>query len=292
MPSSTKELEALSKEDLIKKVREVERAAESQKVSNSLDMLEKNEAKEQLKLAAQYKENTEKMALLGEMSGNMAHEINNPLLVLNGYVGKLKKYMLEESPDRAKMEKAVERVDSMAKRIQFIIKGILKFSRSNTNEMDFTSEKIKVILDDTIVLCDHKLKRACIKLNVEDFDEDLEIECAQIQVSQVILNLLGNSHDAIKDMKDPWINIKVEDLGDNIKIQLTDCGKGIPMHVQQKLFDRGFTTKGIGVGTGLGLALSRDLIEAHNGSLAIDNNSENTRFVIILPKKYQKLKAG
>lgn len=225
----------------------------------------------------------DKMALLGEMSGNMAHEINNPLLVLTGYISKLTTYLSEAPVDPVKAAKALERIDSMTKRIQYIVKGLLKFSR-NEQQLDFAAEKLQTIFDDTIILCKHKLKRACVDLTVDPFPEDLEIVCAQIQVSQVLLNLLSNAHDAIKDQENPWIRIGVSPSPTTLTITVTDSGYGIPEAIQKNIFERGFTTKGVGVGTGLGLALCAEFIEAHGGRLYVDNNKPNTTFVIEIPK--------
>lgn len=284
MASSKKELKALKKDELIDRVLKLEKDLDLQRVSNALTVVDKNMTEEQLKIANNVKDSTEKMALLGEMSGNMAHEINNPLLVLNGYISKLKRYMEHGEEDRQKIDKAIERIDSMTKRIQFIIKGLLKFSRGESKSLDFGLTKVSSIIEDTVVLCDHKIKRAGITLTISDIPQELEVECAQIQISQVLLNLFSNAHDAIISLENPWITVEVYDLGETVKIQLTDCGKGIPLDTQKKLFERGFTTKAIGLGTGLGLALSKELISAHGGSLEIDNQCENTRFIILLPK--------
>jgi signal transduction histidine kinase len=101
----------------------------------------------------------------------------------------------------------------------------------------------------------------------------------------VALNLLNNAFDAIQSLEEKWIKISFSDIGDWVKIIVTDSGPGIPFDVQMKMMQPFYTTKEIGKGTGLGLSISKGIIERHNGRLYLDNTSPNTQFVIALPKK-------
>ena len=115
------------------------------------------------------------------------------------------------------------------------------------------------------------------------------INCRSVEISQVLMNLLNNSRDALtmKDSKDPddrWINIVVTDQGENVEINVMDNGNGIPHDVAEKIMQPFFTTKELGKGTGLGLSISRNIIESHKGRFFLDSNSQYTKFTIILPK--------
>ena len=233
----------------------------------------------------------EKMALLGEMSGNMAHEINNPLLVLSGYAAKIRKFHTQGAPDPQKMDKAIERVESMAKRIQKIIKGLLRFSRADATLLPEMAN-VADIVEETLVICEHKFKRSGVKFEVPEIDKNLNLFCESVPISQVILNLLGNAHDAIEQMNDPWIKLEVIETTDHVTFRVTDSGPGIPPDVQENIFKKFFTTKAVGKGTGLGLALCGEIVAKHQGRFSIDNNVKNTCFVVEIPKNIKQSKAS
>jgi C4-dicarboxylate-specific signal transduction histidine kinase len=98
------------------------------------------------------------------------------------------------------------------------------------------------------------------------------------------LNLINNSFQAIGNSAHPWIRIKCEDLSDSYRISIIDSGTGVDPKFRSKLFQPFFTTKEIGVGTGLGLGISKGIIEEHQGRLYYDDDALNTTFVIELPK--------
>ena len=103
-------------------------------------------------------------------------------------------------------------------------------------------------------------------------------------LSQVVLNLMNNSYDAIEALPDRWIELSVTEFEEHYGIAITDCGQGIPPDVVKRLMEPFFTTKGIGKGTGLGLSLSKGIVEHHGGTLSYDAESPNTKFEIRLPK--------
>jgi C4-dicarboxylate-specific signal transduction histidine kinase len=98
------------------------------------------------------------------------------------------------------------------------------------------------------------------------------------------LNLLNNSFDATQSLTDRWIKVKAWEEPNQISISVTDSGHGIPEGIREKILEPFFTTKEVGKGTGLGLSISLGIIKSHGGTLEIDGNAENTRFLIHLPK--------
>lgn len=127
------------------------------------------------------------------------------------------------------------------------------------------------------------MKLAGVEMRIDEIPSDLVIRCRQVQISQILLNLLGNACDAISDRSVRWIQISAEKTHDGVRILVTDSGDGIPKEVAAKLFQPFFTTKERGKGTGLGLSISQGIVKAHSGSLAIDSNCKSTRFVLFLP---------
>jgi len=94
---------------------------------------------------------------------------------------------------------------------------------------------------------------------------------------------MNNAQDAVAGSTERWVKISAQDVGTQIKINVTDSGGGIPREVADRLFRPFFSTKG-NKGTGLGLGISRKIIEAHGGRLVLDASCANTRFTITLPK--------
>ena len=111
------------------------------------------------------------------------------------------------------------------------------------------------------------------------------MQCRATQISQVLLNLLNNACDAIRDLPEKWIRIGYEESVAGFELSVTDSGTGIDRAILDKLFQPFFTTKGVNVGTGLGLSISKGIAESHGGSLEYDSSCPNTRFILSLPRQ-------
>jgi len=236
--------------------------------------------REQLAMLAQ----ASKMATLGEIAAGVAHEINNPASTIS-LVSEILKRLSRAgklSPEEAAVQ--LSRLDLCLKRITKIVSELQAFSRDVPQD-GFQVVAIKTIIEETLDLCSARLVRSRIKLHVDEIEPTWSIECRGSQISQVLLNLLSNAHDAVQDMDRAWINVSVEELSDHYEISVTDSGHGIPESIAQNIMKPFFTTKSIGKGTGLGLSISSNIMTDHHGALQIDSTSPNTRFVMTLPKK-------
>jgi C4-dicarboxylate-specific signal transduction histidine kinase len=233
-----------------------------------------------------------KLAAIGEMAGGVAHEINNPLAIITStskYIQtKIKKNTLTDQV----LKDSLEDIDKTVLRISKIITGLRTISRDSSQEKDDDC-RLKDVLDDVLGVCSEKFKIRDVELTLVDPHDILKMpfSCKRVQLSQVILNLLNNAHDAIEGMENKWIKIFLETSQNKILIHITDSGSGIPQEVVNKMFQPFFTTKEIGKGTGLGLSLSKSIIERHHGSLYVDSSCENTSFVIELPLESNKAAA-
>ena len=216
------------------------------------------------------------------MAAGIAHEINNPLTVINSNNSLIKRIISKDNIDVSKLELLTEKTKAQIERITSIITSLRNLSRGLANDDNEVFALDQVIME-TIDLAKmrDKGKKIIIQFN------NLNINCFanRGQIVQVVLNLLNNAIDAIEETKDPWISIEIkEEESKKVSLYITDSGKGIPEDVAGKIFIPMYTTKEVGKGTGLGLSLSKTFISQNNGSLEYINNQGNTCFRITLPK--------
>jgi signal transduction histidine kinase len=252
--------------------------------------------KQNLTLAIQQLENTQdellnqksraeysaKLASLGEMAGGIAHEINTPLNVILLSAEQQMDLLEDKDLDRPSMKASIEKVQSTTNRIATIVRGLRTFARDGAKD-PIEAIAVQTLIDNTLSLCYEKFKLANVDLRLPP-KTDLILRCRPVQISQVILNLLNNSFEAIQELSEKWIAIDIQELPEQIEIRITDSGHGIDPNIQAEIFRPFYTTKDIGKGTGLGLSISRGLIEAHQGQLYVDVDHPHTSFLIRLPK--------
>lgn len=232
----------------------------------------------------------EKMASLGEMAGGIAHEINTPLAIISMKVEQLKDSIEENDFDSKEFNYSLDVISKTTNRIAIIIKGLHSFARDGS-KMQLEQVSIKNIISDTLSFCSEKIRLKNIILEVEYLEpnNDYFINCRPVEISQVILNLLNNATDAVANLNDKWIKISVKDTDQNTELSMTDSGSGIPEEIQDKIMQPFFTTKEIGMGTGLGLSVSKGIITSHHGEIIIDKKNKNTKIIIVLPKSVNKM---
>jgi len=249
-----------------------------------------NKMARDLRIAAEEKERqsllinqTMKMSALGEMAGGMAHEINNPLAIIQMTASQLEGVVQEDPVDKELATTMVASIIKTSERISKIIIGLRAFSREGKND-PFSPIQVSTLIEDTIVLCKDRFAHHEVDLQIESFDKSITFEARSSQISQVLLNLLNNAHDAVLDSDQrKWVKISVAADQNFVEIRVTDCKKGISPEIQKKIFQPFFTTKEVGKGTGMGLSISLGIIKAHNGELRVDTQCENTCFLMKLP---------
>lgn len=225
-----------------------------------------------------------KMAAIGEMAGGIAHEINNPLMIISSYNRQIKKNIDLGTLNREQILKHNEKIDQTITRITNIITSLKRVSRDSSNE-DYLPVSIAEIINDVLPLCREKFLTSGIEIKIDLGAKEFNslVVCSRVQLSQVLLNLMNNAYDAIEFSDNPWLEIKCEVFNDKVKIIIIDSGKGIPASIKDKIFQPFFSTKEPGKGTGLGLSISKTIITRHNGQIYLDSSYNYTRFVIELP---------
>ena len=224
--------------------------------------------------------NSSRLAALGEMSAGIAHEINNPLTVIEGKSTILLR-LLKSSPEFENAEKHLKKISDMVYRISKIVAGLRAFSRDGSQELP-SEFKVMKFFSDISDLCHSNLSHKQVKIEFLIDDPQTKLFAREVQLSQVLINMINNSSDAIKDLDQKWIRVECIQRNDKITIAVTDSGPGIPPEIQKKMLQPFFTTKEVGKGTGLGLSISIGIVEAHGGTLTYCQSSPNTRFEITL----------
>jgi signal transduction histidine kinase len=217
------------------------------------------------------------------MAAGIAHEINNPLAVISGRAQLIKKVMAQRGIVDPELSEQAESISQTSHRISKIISSMKALSRQNIADQ-FAEFTFEAAWGDVIGISQERLRLRGIRLEV-DIEEGVQLWGNSGQISQVFLNLLNNSIDAIESLEDKWIRIEGRKDGRNFMVRVTDSGSGIPLKVQSRLMQPFCTTKEVGKGTGLGLSLAKSILDQHGGSFELNRNSKNTQFVISLPSR-------
>lgn len=233
-----------------------------------------------------------KMASLGEMAAEIAHEINNPLMIIQAK-SQIVLERLAQGADQINLPKLIQDLQSIEKnstRIDKIIKSLKSISRKSDQD-PFEDVSIRRILEEAIEISQERLNKNHIQLqfNCEEIiDYSYLVKARPSELVQVLMNLLNNSFDAIKGIQDPWVKINLKLNGSIFQIEVLDSGELIRPDVAKRMMEPFFTTKTTGSGTGLGLSVSKQILQNHNGQLFYDDKSKNTKFVIQI-KRFETL---
>lgn len=251
---------------------------------------------------------SEKLAAIGQLAAGVAHEINNPvgyvysnLQTLESYLSDL--FRLTDAVDTADTLASLQRIkqnidydfvrddlrDLLAEsregieRVKTIIAAMKDFSHIEDEE--FKPADIQRGIETTLNLVNNELK---YKADVtRDYETLPPVECIISQINQVIMNLLVNAAHAIDEFGEIWI--RTRSSGTEVIIEIEDTGRGIEPEHLNRIFEPFFTTKPVGKGTGLGLALSHNIIQKHNGTITVESEpGARTCFRVVLPVSQTK----
>ncbi len=247
------------------------------------DVRERLRAQEELERSRQTAAYSAKMAALGEMSGNVAHEVNNPLAAILLRAHRLRTLVRQSPLDVPAVERVSGDIESTVHRIRRIVDGLRTFARDAEHD-PLRPESVARIVADTIEICSERFRHHTIDLRVEPVPPDLMAVCRSVQISQILLNLLSNAFDAVENQSLRWVRLRAEADERQVRITVTDSGPGVPPDLENRIMEPFFTTKDVGKGTGLGLSVSKGIAEAHGGQLVLDRASLDTCFVLTLPR--------
>lgn len=218
-----------------------------------------------------------KLASLGEMAAGIAHEVNNPLTIIQGSANIVGKLVEQEPINVASIKMFTAKMIDTTERISKIIRSLKALSRNGENDSKEWFPLTNVF-NQCFDISLQRFKQHGIDLKSVEIDSDLLFYGREFQLCQVLINLINNSVDAIKDLDDKWIKISAK-IDDNfLEFLVVDSGTGIPEHLHAKIMDPFFTTKNVNQGTGLGLSISKSIIHDHGGELNLLTTSSNTTF--------------
>jgi len=239
----------------------------------------------ELKRAHEHALHTEKMASIGKMAAVLAHEINNPLSGILTYAKLLRKWVDHEdggSSRRTEIHESLDLIASESRRCGDLVKNLLTFSR--TTPMNLQATDVNKVIDRSLRLVQHQLDLAGIQVQPELDPELPPVVCDGAQIEQVLLALVMNAIDAMPQGGNLWLVTKLSREEGAVRLVVRDDGSGIPPEVLSRLFEPFLTTKETGRGVGLGLAISRSILERHNGSIDVQSEvGRGTTFTVTPP---------
>ncbi|MGH9847570.1 MAG: two-component system sensor histidine kinase NtrB, partial [Blastocatellia bacterium] len=219
---------------------------------------------------------TDKLSSIGLLAAGVAHEVNTPLTGISSY----SQMLMQQMPDSDPRHQLLEKIHRQTSRASSIVNNLLNFSR--VSDARFAPVDLNRVLDDTIQLLDAQLRNTEIEV-VRNYAGDLPRPAGHAaKLQQVFMNLILNARDAMP--RGGRLEIATEFDDAEVAICFRDSGAGIAPEHLAKIYDPFFTTKQIGKGTGLGLAVSYGIIRDHGGHIAVESGPEaGTLFRITLP---------
>ncbi|MBT4760776.1 MAG: GHKL domain-containing protein [Bdellovibrionaceae bacterium] len=232
-----------------------------------------------------------RLATLGEMSAGIAHEINNPLTVIDGFA-RLSLRLLNGDKDVAigKIKANLQKITKTVARIGRIVNNLKSLSRDGES-VESQDCSLSQLAKEALSFCEERFVAKNIELVIQPIDEIYVVHCNSVQISQVIVNLLNNALHAVeknKGMKKVEVHVEVED--GHVLLMIIDNGYGISEAAKAKIFEPFFSTKPVGEGTGLGLSLSQSIMHKHNGEILLTENAGRTCFTLKFPLLIQPIK--
>jgi PAS domain S-box-containing protein len=250
----------------------------------SLDITEHKILQRTLEHERQLNFHSSKMVAIGEMAAGIAHEISNPLAILNGLLHQMKRDSTIGAPENQMLFQMIGKSEQMIERIKSIIDGLRKIAGEGPGS-PLESVKIGDIIEDTLSLCREKLRIGNIELSLvmPPDTASLKIKCQPVQISQVLLNLINNSLAALTTKSEKSVTIEVKNNIECLEIHVLDEGIGIAIENEDRIFEPYFTTKSVKSNMGLGLNICRQIIEQHGGTIDLVKARPSAHFKISLP---------
>ena len=221
---------------------------------------------------------SERLALIGHLAANVAHELNNPLTGIVTY----SHLLLERLPRHDASVGSLQKIVTQANRCTDTIRGLLDFSRQR--KPDKTVCDVNTVLQGCVSLVENQALFQNIEIE-RKFATDMPMAVIDpSQIERVFMNMIINAAEAMDAGGRLTMATRFSRDRTVVEVEFTDTGHGIPEEHLESIFDPFFTTKGVGQGTGLGLAISYGIVKEHRGTIAVESElGEGTTFIVRLP---------
>ena len=238
-----------------------------------------------------------KLAALGEISSGLAHELNNPLTIVIGYVELVRQAIQSgraAPEDLPQLDAYLEKAERNLERMNVIIRHIMEFARESKPSKEPTL--LEHVVEKSLILINEQMRLKNIQVQI-DLEPGLMALIDPSKLEQVFINLLGNARDAIVQAHGDaggWIRVRsCAPTRSEIDVEVTDNGIGMDEPTRSRVFQPFFTTKDVGKGTGLGLSISHGIVRDHGGTIAcVSEPGDGAPLHIRLPRIHPQESAG
>jgi PAS domain S-box-containing protein len=242
------------------------------RINTQKEILQKDEALE----------GSKRLSVIGEFAAGIAHEINNPLSIIYAKTQllelQLKKIFILEKEKIDPIKKSLKSIIETVSQTSDIINNLKTFSRS-ADFKNLEYHRLEKVINMVLKLSQKRCDSAGISISV-NVDSKTEVLCTSVGLSQVLLNLIHNSFDAVVHLKEKWIKIEAITTNKCLNLTFTDSGNGIDSKLSSKILEPFFTTKDPGKGTGLGLSISLNSMKKMKGNIYYNEKAKNTQFIL------------
>jgi C4-dicarboxylate-specific signal transduction histidine kinase len=206
-------------------------------------------------------------------SGEVIHEVINPITIIEASIDSILRELNEKQVSLERLQTLAPKIKKMTVRIIDIID---KIKNANEGYLSQPLPKVNIseVIKDSLLLVEKKINQSDVTIEFVELPSEIFITCWPIQLSQVLVNLLNNACDAIKNLESRWVRFEI-DYSDSafVNMSIIDSGAGIPVEIRNRIFESFFTTKKNTGGTGLGLSICKKIMENLGGGLQLDENN-------------------
>lgn len=243
------------------------------------EITQRYEAEAELKQAQQQLLQAAKLATIGQLSASINHEINQPLTAMHSYLQNTRLLLQKGRVDE--LSANLDKLSQLLLRLNHIVKQFKSFSRKAANNPE--SVPLHQVVHNALGIVQPALKQQQVQVRLKE-NHVARVRLDPLQLEQVLVNLIGNAAQAMEQTPQPELVIQLDATEAQVQVSIQDKGPGIQPHDMVHLFEPFFTTKQ-GSGLGLGLSISRQIVESYGGTLSIDNHPDGGAIVILsLPR--------
>ncbi len=230
------------------------------------EVVERRAAEQALRETQQDLMQAAKLAGIGQMSAALAHEYNQPLAAIRSYADNAMQLLALEKTDAASDN--LTRITAITERMADLTRTLRSFAHKSDTVLE--PVVLSSVMDEMIILLSPQAKKLGVELIVEPPQGDVVALAGHLRLSQVVINLVTNAMDAVKDRPEQWVRVSWFQSEGVAHIVVKDSGEGVPADLKDKIFTPFFTTKGVGVGLGLGLFIVYNMVKEFQGTIDVE----------------------